>query len=343
MRSGDQGRPEALYRSVMVAVDNSPCSGCAVDRAVELAVATGARLTGYHVYAATLHDTRFRQLEPGLPEGYRPEAMLNRLRSIHNDLIGHGLGVISDSYLDRFAERCQQAGLEADRRSAEGRNYLELVRSAAANAHDLVAIGAHGLGRVDRSVLGSVCERVARLVDCDLLVAREDRPIRAGSLLVALDGSDTAFHAMGVALGLARLFGSEVVAVAAYDPFFHGGAFQSIATVLSPEASRLFRFQEQEKLHDDIIDDGLSTIYRSHLEQANRMADAAGIPFRYDVIEGKPFDAIAGYALKLRPSLLLAGRTGIHHCDGVTLGSTVENLLRCVESNVLLVGRQPAE
>ncbi|HEX2986676.1 MAG TPA: universal stress protein, partial [Chloroflexota bacterium] len=91
-RDGTERGP--LYHNIMVAVDNSPCSGFAVDRAVELAAGTKARLTGYHVYAANLHDTRFRQLEPGLPESYRPEAMLNRLRSIHNDLIGHGLGVI---------------------------------------------------------------------------------------------------------------------------------------------------------------------------------------------------------------------------------------------------------
>ncbi|HEX2987425.1 MAG TPA: universal stress protein, partial [Chloroflexota bacterium] len=227
----------------------------------------------------------------------------------------------------------------ADRRSIEGRNYLELVRSARASGHDLVAIGAHGLGRVERSVLGSVCERVARLADCDLLVAREDRPIGDGPLLVALDGSDQAFAAMGVALQLARLFDNEVMAVAAYDPFFHGGAFQSIATVLSPEASRLFRFREQERLHDEIIDDGLSTIYRSHLDQAERMAASAGVQLLCEVIEGKPFDAVAGYALKLHPSLLLAGRTGIHHCDGVTLGSTSENLLRCVQCNVMIVSR----
>ena len=61
----------ALYHDVMVAVDNSECSNHAAELSVELARATGAVVTGSHVYAAQLHDTRFRQLEPALPERYQ--------------------------------------------------------------------------------------------------------------------------------------------------------------------------------------------------------------------------------------------------------------------------------
>ena len=56
-----------MYREVFVPVDNSPHSNWACDRAIELAAALGGRLTGSHVYAARLHDIRFRQLETGLP------------------------------------------------------------------------------------------------------------------------------------------------------------------------------------------------------------------------------------------------------------------------------------
>ena len=65
------------YHNLMVAVDNSECSGCAIDLAIDLAKTAGAKLTGNHVYPARLHDTRFKQLEPGLPQRYQhPDILL---------------------------------------------------------------------------------------------------------------------------------------------------------------------------------------------------------------------------------------------------------------------------
>src|SRR5690606_21545045 len=50
----------AMYREVLVPVDNSDPSHWAVDRAIELCSRSGGRITGNHVYAARLHDVRFR-------------------------------------------------------------------------------------------------------------------------------------------------------------------------------------------------------------------------------------------------------------------------------------------
>ena len=328
-----------MYKKIMVALDNSEWSGHGMALAIELARLTGARVTGNHVYAARLHGERFRQLEPGLPERFHQSEALERLRRIHGDLIGRGLGIISDSYLDVFEQRCREAGVEWKRKALEGRHYAELVKDARDSAYDLLVVGAYGLGWVDRSTLGSVCERVARLVECDLLVARNGRSPGQGELVVAIDGSDHSFAALKAALGLTHLYGSRVQAVAAYDPFFHGGAFSSLAGVLSGEAARLFRFREQESLHGEIIDTGLESVYRSHLERAQAIAERQGIALRIEVLEGKPFDAVASHCERVRPSLLVVGRVGMHHADGVTLGSTAENLLRAVDCNVLVVNR----
>src|SRR5207237_772748 len=56
-----------VYREIFVPVDNSSPSDWAVDRAIELCRKSDGRIDGNHVYAARLHDVRFRQLEPGLP------------------------------------------------------------------------------------------------------------------------------------------------------------------------------------------------------------------------------------------------------------------------------------
>lgn len=320
----------------MVAIDNSDCSNHAVDLAIDIAKTTGARLTGNHVYAAALHDTRFRQLEPGLPERYQEEEKLDNTRCIHEDLIGRGLRIVSDSYLDVFEEKCRSVGMEAERKTPEGRNYDQLVKDANQSRYDLVAIGAYGLGRNQRSTLGSVCERVARLVTCDVLIARCPQPITSGPLLVAIDGSPDSFAALARAIDLSLLNGNHIYAVAAYDPFFHAAAFKSIAGVLSPEAAKLFRFREQEQLHDEIIDKGLENFYRSNLLEAQQICAAKGIAVDIEVLSGKLYDAIISYADTLSPALLLCGRVGIHHCDGISLGSTTENLMRFANGNILI-------
>src|SRR5467141_662561 len=137
-----------MYRHIYVPVDNSDYSNRAIDLAVELGRAFGARLTGMHVYAARLHDYRFRQMEYTLPEEYLDEVELERQRKIHDSLITMGLKLISDSYLDPMARKCKEAGLEFEPRMMDGKHHVEILRDISASDYDLVVIGALGVGRV---------------------------------------------------------------------------------------------------------------------------------------------------------------------------------------------------
>ena len=67
-----------MYRELLVPVDNSQHSDWAVDRALEMASALDGHVTASHVYAARLHDVRFRQLEVGLPAGGRSTPSASR-------------------------------------------------------------------------------------------------------------------------------------------------------------------------------------------------------------------------------------------------------------------------
>ena len=62
-----------MYRHIYVPVDNSEHSNAAVELAVALGKAFGADLVGSHVYAAKMHDYRFRQMEYTLPPEYQDE------------------------------------------------------------------------------------------------------------------------------------------------------------------------------------------------------------------------------------------------------------------------------
>src|SRR3982751_6971970 len=117
-----------LPREILAPVDNSPHSGWAVDRAIEICRASGGRLTGNHVYAARLHDVRFRQLETGLPARFQTTEEIKRQRKIHDKLIEKGLQLIADSFLDALGRRCEEAGVAFTRQLLEGINYEELER-----------------------------------------------------------------------------------------------------------------------------------------------------------------------------------------------------------------------
>jgi nucleotide-binding universal stress UspA family protein len=332
-----------MYKSIYVPVDNSDHSNRAVACAVGLGKAFSAKLVGCHVYAAKLHDYRFRQMEYTLPEEYLDEVELERQRKIHDSLITMGLKLISDSYLDGMSRLCGESGLEFEPRMMDGKHHAEILKDLAGSPHDLVMIGAIGIGRARDSVIGSVCERVARQSDRDVWVVKhvpEQGEAERDTILVGLDGSPQSFGALMTATELARTFGKKVEVIAVYDPYLHYSVFNGIVNVLTEQAAKVFRFEEQNQLHEEIIDTGLAQIYQSQLEVGERMAAEAGVEVKKTLLDGKPFQKILDHARKTNPWLIVLGRIGVHSPkDETALGSNVENILRGASSDVLLSSR----
>jgi nucleotide-binding universal stress UspA family protein len=329
-----------MVSKIYVPVDNSDHSNRAVAQAVALAERFGARLVGCHVYAARMHDYRFKQMEYTLPDEYLDEVELERQRKIHDSLITLGLKLISESYLNPMQALCAERGLEFEPRMIDGKHHVELVRDLEAAAPDLVVLGALGLGRVRDSEIGSVCERVVRSARRDVWVVKrlpkrgENEP---GTILVGIDGSPQSFGALATALRLAEKFDKRVELIGVYDPYLHYSVFHGIVGVLSEKAAKVFRFEEQNQLHEEIIDTGLAQIYQSHLDVAERVARAGGHEVTKTLLDGKAFQKILDHARKTEPWLLVVGRIGVHSpADEPGLGSNAENLLRRAPCDVLL-------
>ena len=161
-----------MYNSIHVPLDNSDHSNAAMQLGVALTEAFEARLVGSHVYAAKLHDVRFKQMEFTLPEEYKEETELEKQRKIHDALIARGLHLISDSYLDQMGVLAEEKSLEFERKHFDGRNFEALVGDIVEDDYDLVVLGALGQGAVRDSQVGSVCERILRRTQVDTLVIR---------------------------------------------------------------------------------------------------------------------------------------------------------------------------
>ena len=263
-----------MYSEVFVPIDNSDHSHWAVDRAVEICKNSGGSIVGNHVYAARLHDVRFRQLETGLPAQFQTAQEIKRQRKVHDKLIEKGLQLISDSFLDQTAKICSKAGVPLTRQLLEGINYEEIIREANKGAgrlpsligfdpniadkydggenvrsdvklgddgrivaededpeeklagsrgreYDLMVIGAHGIGIQPLSQLGGMVSRVIQHVEKDILITKDERPLREGSWMVCVDGSSYSYKAMRQALEMARDFKAKLFVCSAFDVEYH--------------------------------------------------------------------------------------------------------------------------
>ena len=148
-----------------------------------------------------------------------------------------------------------------------------------------------------------------------------------------------------VALGFKKAWGQisnlspQIEAVAAFDPYFHQVAFKNIADALSEEAAKVFKFKEQEKLHDEIIDKGMAKLYQGYLDTAAKIAQARGLEIKITLLAGKAYNEILKHIQITKPSLLVMGRFGLHHVPESDMGSNAENLLRLAPCSIFLGGR----
>ena len=380
-----------MYHEVLVPVDNSQHSGWAVDRAIELCQASTGTITGNHVYAARLHDVRFRQLETGLPAQFQSPEDLRHQRKVHDKLIEKGLQLIADSFLDDTERRCGDAGVPIKRQLLEGTNFEEIIREANGGGgrlpsligfdpavsdkydghavrddidldgngrlvaepetpqervagstereYDLVVLGAHGIGRQPSSQLGGVAKRVVRKLDRDVLVVRDGQPLQNGRWMVCVDGSPYSFKAMRIALEMAREFGAKLFVCSAFDVEYHHVVFGSIKEVLSAQAAKVFKFEEQEALHNTIIDKGMLRLCQAHIKRAETIAsEFPEVEIETQVLIGKPFQCTLQWVEEVDPSLLIISRHGSHRIEGTDIGSQAEELLRLSPTNLLVVG-----
>ncbi len=323
-----------MYHTISVAVDNSAGSGNAETLAVQIARATGSSITGLHAYTGRFHRHRFQSLEGHLPERYRKDEIIEHQRSVHSVLIDRGLELIAIEYMKRLRDRCMEAGIPFSEMIVDGKNSDVIIH--ASPGFGLMAMGAEGLGRIGGiSRVGSNTRRMLRHGGCDLLVARCGEPV--ATILTAIDGSDESYRVVEKAADLSRSLDARLAITTCFDPGLHRTIFGSLSSVLSKEVGNVFRFSEQETLHNEIIDKSLSRLYLGYLEKAGSIARKHGTSADSILLEGKPYDAVCSVAADLRSDLIIVGRNGLHRGAYGDIGSTAENIAEYAGTNVLVV------
>jgi nucleotide-binding universal stress UspA family protein len=133
-------------RRILVPTDLSIASSFALDEALRVASAFGARVTLMHVRELTLlsMDDETSSCDA---EGQRAEELAREAFASE-------------------ATRARASGVTVDRRWVVGVSAVCIADEAERGHHDLVVMGCHGRQGFSRLVLGSVTEAVVRLASC---------------------------------------------------------------------------------------------------------------------------------------------------------------------------------
>jgi len=146
-----------MYKSVLIPVDGSDVSNHAVDEGLKLASQLGSRVTVLHVIDIALFT---------IPDA---ESGVTNFEVIQQGLTNQGKRL-----LEEIGARAKAAGVEAETVMAEGDVHDEITKAAVDKKADLIIMGTHGRRGINRLILGSVAESVARRAHCAVLLIRPE-------------------------------------------------------------------------------------------------------------------------------------------------------------------------
>ncbi len=202
-----------------------------------------------------------------------------------------------------------------------------LANLAAELKIDLAVIATRGLSGLRRLVLGSVTERLIRIISCPLLIvnAKQAGPGRvpAGAwrpkrMLVGCDFSPDSARAMETALSLAQEFEAELHLAHAIEPFAY-------RDMLLPEAM-------SEGLRERIAPEMHRRLQEVAPEEAN-----AWCTIRIACLSGRAHEELLKYAARQKMDLIVLGVRGRSLVESLLLGSTTDRVIRQAACPVLSV------
>jgi nucleotide-binding universal stress UspA family protein len=238
------------------------------------------------------------------------------------------------SILDRAQEVVEAAraslsarGFAVETDVATGEPRAEIVRQAEQWHADLIVLGARGLGKVKRFLLGSVSDAVARHADCPVLVVKARRR-KLGSVLVALDGSADSFQAVRFLRSLALPRQTKVRLLAVVEqPRFPTTAPKAVRGQLV----RMLKELEAERRGE------LDRV----LEQAAALLDDKITRVTRYTPAGDPAEEIVATAADFDADLVVVGARGQGGMVRALLGSVSQKVLHHARCPVLIVKERP--
>ena len=203
----------------------------------------------------------------------------------------------------------------------------EIVRLADEWRADLIVLGARGLGRIKRLLLGSVSLAVARHASCPVLVVK-GRPRKLTSALVAMDGSEDSFRAARFLQSLVLPRRTKVRLLSVVEPLRYPATAPG---AVRGQLQRMIKELEAERRGE------LDKV----LERAAAQLDDKLTRVTRSTPTGTPADEIIAAANDYDTDLVVVGARGRGGMARLLLGSVSEKVLRDARCPVLIVKERP--
>lgn len=222
--------------------------------------------------------------------------------------------------LAEVRERWLGQGVELDQVVVDGYPDERLPKIAVELEAALIVVGSHGRTGAGRFLIGSVAERVARLSEIDVLIARGDAPDGGYQrVIIGTDFSAPADDAARHAL-----------------PFLAKGARVELAHCWWLPGAAHFGEAAIGLTHDEL---------HGHLERALRaagerlhaaLADRPDLELLYDLVPAAPSRGLAELAERRDADLVVVGSHGRRGLRRLVLGSVAETTIRHAPCSVLV-------
>ncbi len=301
---------------VLIGVDGSP--GCfeAVGQACKLLSAEHDQL-GLYYSPPTIHVRA---------SGGAGEQMLKRARD-----------ALATAVFDEVRSRVPQS-MRASIHTVVGEQTPSrgLLLAADEWRADMIAVGARGLGPLERLMLGSVSTSVVHAANIPVLVARSNPQRKAGGLriLLACDGSPVSQHAAELLARFTWPTDATGTVIAIIESMFAGELPEWLEKQARDTDTEAFA-QAWVKEHDS----------EREAKQQEMLAYRRQLPEPFQqsqplVAEGHPAEQILRAIDTVDADLVVLGARGLGRWGRLLIGSTSEKVLAHAPCSVLIV-RQP--
>jgi len=196
-------------------------------------------------------------------------------------------------------------------RLSESSLYSDRILSfAKAQAVNLIVMGTHGLGGVDRLMLGSVTEKVLRKARCPVLVVRKPAhdfvspgekadPINIKKIVLCMDFSKHAQRALNHALSIAKQYDAELTLLHVLE---HPPGSADIQSTTAKATEQLRESVPPRALKPSLV--------------------------KFLVRIGKPYQQIIDVAMEAQTDLVIMGVRGRSSLNSALFGSTTYRVIQ---------------
>lgn len=288
-------------RKIVVGIDLSPHSEVAIGHAIDLARAEDGELVFVLVDAVPVMP------EPSIP----PSAMI--AAEAYGERLAERLAVDREQ-LAALVRAWRGRGIAIEQRIADGFPDEQLPAVAAEVDARAIVVGSHGRTGLKRLLIGSVAERVVRLADCSVMVARGTAPIGGyHRLVVGTDFGDTSTVALDRALAVA--------APRARIDLVH--CWQMSPLVAPPDAPAMIPTYDRLR-----VDTSAELQRDGELLVKAAKAKRSDVELHFALLERPAAHALDDYARDHRADLLVVGSHGRRGVRRFLVGSVAEVAVR---------------